>query len=192
MKVILLTVFMLATFESVHADTQIDDKTCQSLATDGSTTLFATTNNADLYNAYSVRREKESYDYIEAIKKNLSENYKKFCDSKKDNVTVEEFMANQQATCASQCDADSKMFKKYLVGKNGLKDRVVNICKDLCGKSYQKLEFLKLGTALAKNNSANASPDCSGAVSDKGRGIEVKAFDFKADANDASTKAMEK
>lgn len=192
MKVILLTVLMLATFKSVYADTKMDDKTCQSLATDASVTLFATANNADLYNAYSVRREKESYDYIEAIKKNLSENYKKLCDSKKDNITVEEFMAHQQNTCGSQCDADSKMFKTYLIGKNGLKDRVVGICKDLCGKSYQKLEFLKLGTNMGKESAGKASPDCSGAVSDKGRGVDVKAIEFNVDTGTTTINTSEK
>lgn len=192
MKMILQTFLIMATFQTALADTKMDDKTCQRIATDESLTLFSTVNNADLYNPYGSRRENEPLNYIEAIKKNLSANYKNFCDSSKDNVTVEAFMEHQQNACSSQCDKDSNLFKPFLIGKHTLKIKVVNICKDLCKKSYEKLEYLKLGTILAKESSQQAAPDCSGAVSDKGRGVDVKAIQFNIDTNTTETKTTGK
>lgn len=192
MKTILLTFLTMATFQSVLADTKIDDKTCQDLATDASLSAFSNLKNSNLFQVYGYKNQTESANYATAIQNNLHQDYKKFCDSKKDNVTIEEFMEKHRNTCESQCDKDSKLFKEYLIGENTFKIRVVNICKDQCKTSFQKLEFLKLGTILAKDNTDKSSPDCSGAVSNKGRGLDIKAIEFNANTGTSTIKTTEK
>lgn len=110
----------------------------------------------------------------------------KVCSSKKDNAILADLMV-EQASCSERCD-DTKLFFKAKDSQDRAK-KAQSACKSICDTSALRLKAIGEGIGMALKEMP--AGDCTGVVSDQGRGT-VKAIEYNADVAKAATKAAQK
>jgi hypothetical protein len=190
---LILAVFLLATFQTVSADTKLSDETCKELSTSSSVEAFSRDRNTELVKAYKLDEGPDSVNFFYEVTIRLKKSYDQLCKSKKDNVTIQEFREKQIKTCGDQCfQVSEEVFKNPMFGSNPKLKNADSVCHALCLKDYDKLNHVALGIDIGKNSKASAAGDCTGVVSDKGREIDVKSIEVDLDTRKTTIKTKAK
>ena len=197
MRVRLLTAILFLNFhntlsaEDAVANFRFSDKDCKNIAKEFSEDAFEETNydmkkNTKLYT-------KETKEYFNKTQLDISSGFNNICTIKKSNVSFADIY-KEQLSCSNKCKENIKMVKgaflKIVEDINKTKERAQAACLLICDQGQQKLDAIKIGIAYGIKN--KNSPDCSGAVSDKGRGIEAKAIEANLNTSKAIHKATGK
>jgi hypothetical protein len=193
MKTTLFTLLVLIFSTSTFADTKIDTNTCLKLKLSVGTGVFS---RAAIVGNLKIKKieSDRTVEYFDTVHHNLTKDLEKYCIDNK--VTIESLIKYHDTTCDNHCGAD-----KDLKQKRGLFDEdkifseaeiAFQVCSSLCKEGAEKLKIFKMGADVTPKEKSNHSPDCTGAVSDKGRGIEVKSLSMEEDPGNAVAKQLAK
>lgn len=174
MKTALFTIFLLTQSQTIFAaDTvgqlKFTEKECHDLAKELSDDAFE---NEKKLNSMSIanRFNAETVKYLNETKIDFSQNLNKLCDTKKDNVTFDDFY-KVESSCKETCKENLKVIKtpifKIVEDINKTKEISESACFAICDRDQDKLDAMKKGMSFAMKN--KGSPDCTGVVSDSGR-----------------------
>lgn len=188
-----LLVLSLTFSTAIFADTKIDTPTCYKLKTAVSSKIFSRATIVGRLKIKGLENER-TVGHLDTVDYNLNKDLEKYCTDNK--VTIESLIKYQSKACINHCGGD-----KDLKTKRGLFDKdqifsesevVFQVCNSLCEEGAEKLKIFKMGADINPKDKSNTSPDCTGAVSDKGRGIEVKAIEVNVDTGKTTIKTTGK
>lgn len=185
MKAILLAL-VLTFSSSIFADTKIDARTCNKL-----NGVFSRQSIVGLLKVKNIDNDR-TVEYLDNVNVNLNKEIEIYCE--KNQVTIESLIQKYAKTCSTRCHEDDKDLnlkkKPGLLDSDKLfseSDKAFKACETLCAQAQEKLDTFKMGADIAAKPQSKASPDCSGVVSDKGRGMEIKAVEFDLDKRTRTT-----
>lgn len=194
MKFILVLALTFLSSTTSFAETQAGKDFCMKFASESVAKTFNKKNFSDsqqrnYYNEETYKRYID--DYIEKIGSQATASMKKLCESKGENVTIEEMSYDLSLECRSACGRGRLLFKKPSSGEVGFETRVntyLAYCTDLCMVSRNELENMLIGARMQAKNQA---PDCSGSVADSSR-TKYKSITSDLDKIDATKKTTGK
>jgi hypothetical protein len=190
---LILAVFLIANFQTAFADTKMTTDVCLKLIMNTTSGVFYNEDNIELVKqADGVFNKKDSDLYFKNVVDKLDAKLIKECEDKRGNYTFEKFQKTYTETCGDACRESVSVLNTNIATEFARKDRVRNVCATLCNQGKDKLDFLKQGIDMAKADSPKSAPDCTGVVSDKGRGIEVKSIGIDLDTRKTTIKTTGK
>lgn len=193
MKTLLLTIALIANFQTAFADTKMTTKVCLKLMISTTSHVFYNEDNIELLKeANGILSKKDSDLYFKTVLDKLDPKLINGCQDNRDNYTFEKFQKTYAETCRAACHDSASVLDTNIISKLTKKDRVRTVCFTLCKQGEDKLDFLKQGIDMAKADSEKSAPDCTGVVSDKGRGIEVKSIEVDLDTRQTTIKTSGK
>lgn len=186
-----LLLLALAFSTSIFADTKMTDKDCRDLAVSTGVTPFLKENNIELFKVHELDKGSDSSKYFADVMNGLLGNLTELCKKNENTFTIEEFTRKHFASCTSLCTDRVSIFNP-IIGKQAKQKDALDVCNSLCKKGFDQLQTLQQGARMAKAANEKSAPDCTGVVSGKGRGIEVKAIEVNVDTGKTTIKTTGK
>jgi hypothetical protein len=132
MKKIILILSIIMSLGS-FAKIPLSEVNCKKLSIIASIRAFSPDINSILYTPYSLSKG-EGMEFIQKAREALDKKMSDYCNTKKSDGTIEEFVDQYTNVCSQECQDQSKTLKDTKVAKNG-----DSVCLSICNKSTQLL-----------------------------------------------------
>lgn len=184
MKATLLLI-TLSFSASIFAETKITKAECEYLAGN-------LINETIIANMINYPATKEGTKYVKDMVATLHTETRTLCKNGTEIYAVKDLYENKcKELCKEKSDASFQDSALLTLSREKIRKEVTNECRNACSIGSDLAQNMIRGYIAGKATKGD-SPDCSGAISDKGRGIDVKSIELNVDTGKKATKTSVK
>lgn len=184
MKVTLL-LFALTFSASIFADITVTQSECENLAGN-------IVNESIVVNMKEYPATDEGKKFLKDMTTALHAETNTLCKNGTEIYTIKDLYEKKcKELCKEKSDAGFKESALLTLNREKIRKEVTTECRNACSIGSDLAQNMIRGY-IAGKATKGASPDCSGAVSDKGRGVEVKSIEVNLDTRKTTIKTTGK